>query len=254
MFFLRPFLRGFERAFSFLRDLYVRMVGHSLAKKLRYVAVYVVIVGAVGTLYLRMPTGFLPEEDQGSLVAMVALPTGSTMEQTRAVARQVQDHFTTREKEAVETALAVVGTGLSGTAQNQGMVYVRLKDWALRERPDLSAQTVAMRAIMAFARTRGATVLAFPPPAVVELGLVTGFDAQLVDFGNLGHDRLMAARNMLLGLAAKDPRLVRVRPNGLEDVPEFRVDVDWQKAGALGNFGFDDPRQHLRGVRQHLRQ
>ena len=228
------FLRGFERAFSFLRNLYVRMVGHSLAKKLRYVAVYVVIVGAVGMLYLRMPTGFLPEEDQGSLVAMISLPTGSTMEQTRAVARQVQDHFTIREKEAVETALSVTGYGMAGTAQNQGMVYVRLKDWALRERPDLSAQAVAMRAIMAFARTRGATVLAFPPPPVVELGLATGFDAQLVDFGNLGHDGLMAARNMLLGMAAQDSRLVRVRPNGLEDVPEFRVDVDWQKAGALG--------------------
>ena len=228
------FLRGFERAFGFLRNLYVRMVGHSLAKKLRYVAVYVVIVGAVGMLYLRLPTGFLPEEDQGSLIALVSLPTGSTMEQTRAVARQVQDHFTIREKEAVETALSVTGYGMAGTAQNQGMVYVRLKDWALRERPDLSAQAVAMRAIMAFAGTRGATVLAFPPPAVVELGMVTGFDAQLVDFGNLGHDGLMAARNMLLGLAAQDPRLVRVRPNGLEDVPEFRVDVDWHKVGALG--------------------
>ena len=234
VFFLRPFLRWFERTFAWVRDRYVRLVGHSLAKRLRYVAVYVVIVAAVGALYLRMPTGFLPEEDQGSLITMISLPIGATMEQTRAVAMQVQNHYSTREPEAVESAMMIVGMGMAGQAQNQGMVFVRLRDWGLRQRPDLSAQAVAGRAIGAFARTRGATVLAFPPPAVIELGTATGFDSELVDFGGLGHDGLTAARNQLLGMAAQDPRLVRVRPNGLEDVPQFRIDVDWQKAGAMG--------------------
>jgi HAE1 family hydrophobic/amphiphilic exporter-1 len=234
VFFLRPFLRWFERTFAWLRDRYVRVVGHSIAKKLRYVVVYVVIVCAVGALYLKMPTGFLPEEDQGSIMTMIALPTGATAEQTKAIADQVQAHYMKSEPEAVESAMAIIGTGFAGTAQNQGMVFVRLKDWKLRERADLSAQAVAGRTIGAFARTRGATVMGFPPPAVVELGMVTGFDAELVDFGGLGHEGLTAARNQLLGMAARDPRLVRVRPNGLEDVPQYRVDVDWEKAGAMG--------------------
>ncbi len=234
VFFVRPFLRWFERSFEWFRLRYVALVGHSIAKKLRYVVVYVVIVAAVGALYLRLPTGFLPDEDQGSIMTMISLPVGATSEQTLNVAKQVQDYYMKQEPEAVESAMAIIGTGFAGTAQNQGMVFVRLKDWELRTRADLSAQAVAGRTIGAFAATRGATVLAFPPPSVIELGLVTGFDAQLVDFGNLGHEGLTAARNQLLMLASQDHRLVRVRPNGLEDVPQYRVDVDWQKAGAMG--------------------
>ena len=233
-FLVRPFLRLFERGFAWVRDRYVRVVGHSIAKKIRYLVVYVAIVAAVGSLYFRMPTGFLPDEDQGSLMTMIALPTGSTTEQTRAVAQQVADYYIAHEKEAVDSAMAIAGTGMAGTAQNQGIVYVRLRDWGLRRRPDLSAKAVAGRVMQTFGRMRNATVIASPPPSVIELGMVTGFDAELVDFGNMGHDALMQARNQLLGLAARDPRLVRVRPNGLEDVPQFRVDVDWQKAGALG--------------------
>jgi len=233
-FLVRPFLRAFERSFAWVRDRYVHLVGHSLGRKLRYVAVYVAIVAAVGMLYFRLPTGFLPDEDQGSLMTMISLPTGSTTEQTRAVASQVGEYYTTHEKEAVESFMSIVGTGMAGTAQNQGMVYVRLRDWSLRQREDLSAKAVAGRVMRTFGGMRNAMIIAAPPPSVIELGMVTGFDAELVDFGNLGHDGLMQARNQLLGLAARDPRLVRVRPNGLEDVPQFRVDVDWQKAGALG--------------------
>ena len=234
VFFLRPFLQWFERNFSGLRDRYVKIVSHSLAHKLRYAVLYVVIVTMVGWLFWRMPTGFLPEEDQGSLITLVSLPTGATSEQTRNVAFRVQNYYRTQEKGAVESAMAIVGAGFAGNAQNQGLVFVKLKDWELRQNSELSAQAVAKRAIIAFARERGATVLAFPPPAVTELGMATGFDAELVDFGGLGHAGLTAARNQLLGMAAQDPRLVRVRPNGLEDVPQFRVDVDWEKAGALG--------------------
>ena len=130
--------------------------------------------------------------------------------------------------------MTVSGIGLSGRGQNVGLSFVRLKDWNLRQKPDLKVWAVAQRAMMAFSQIKSAMVFAFPPPAVVELGQGIGFDFQLLDRGGLGHASLMAARNQLLGMVAKDPRLASVRPNGLEDVPEYRTDVDWEKAGALG--------------------
>ncbi len=130
--------------------------------------------------------------------------------------------------------MTIAGIGFSGRAQNNGMVFVKLKDWKLRDRPDLKVKAVAGRAMGAFSRIRNAMVFAFPPPAVVELGNAQGVDFQLMDRGGLGHAALMNARNQLLGMAAQDPRLTNVRPNGMEDVPEYRVDVDWEKAGALG--------------------
>jgi len=138
------------------------------------------------------------------------------------------------EKAAVESCLTIAGMGFAGRAQNNGMVFVKMKDWNLRNRPDLRVKAVAGRAMMAFARLRNAMIFAFPPPPVVELGTARGVDFQLVDRGGLGHDALMAARNMFLGMAMQDKRLVNVRPNGMDDVSQFRVDVDWEKAGALG--------------------
>ncbi|MEI9970835.1 MAG: efflux RND transporter permease subunit [Ignavibacteriota bacterium] len=234
VFFLRPFLVGFDRGFSWLRNRYVKVVGHSIARKSRYVAAYVVLVAVIGFLFIHLPTGYLPDEDQGILQAQVAMPTGSTLEQTVEVTNEVQDYVRTHEQEAVESCMTVAGYGFSGRAQNNSMVFIRLKDWDLRDRPDLKVKAIAERVQRAFSKIRGGTVFAFVPPPVSELGNATGFDYELVDFGGLGHNELMAARNQLLSLAAKDPRLVRVRPNGLEDVPEYRVDVDWAKAGALG--------------------
>lgn len=231
-FLLRPFLLGFDRVFFWIRDRYVAVVGHSLSRKLRYLFLYVLLVGVVGFLFWRLPTSYLPDEDQGILLCQILMPTGATLEQTQAVADEVQRHFRENEQEAVESCMTVVGSGFSGRAQNNGMVFVRLKDWHLRDRPDLKVKAVASRAMGAFSRIRNAMVFAFPPPAVVELGNARGVDFQLMDRGGLGHAALMNARNQLLGMASKDPRLVNVRPNGMEDVPEFRVDVDWEKAGA----------------------
>jgi HAE1 family hydrophobic/amphiphilic exporter-1 len=138
------------------------------------------------------------------------------------------------EKDAVESMMTVSGMSFSGRGQNAGLAFVKLKDWKLRDRPDLKVDALAGRAMGAFSKIRNAMVFAFPPPAVIELGQAKGFDFQLQDRGGLGHDDLMAARNHLLGMAMQDPRLTRVRPNGLEDVPEYRIDVDWEKAGALG--------------------
>jgi hydrophobe/amphiphile efflux-1 (HAE1) family protein len=232
--FLRPFFLWFDRTFFRIRDLYVRLVGHSLSRKLRYLIIFLVIVAVMGVLYLRMPTAYLPDEDQGILLAQVIMPKGATLEQTGKVTEQVQRYFQENEKEAVESCMTLSGIGFSGRGQNNGMVFVKLKDWKLRNRGDLKAKAIAGRAMAALSQIRSALVFTFPPPAVVELGVAKGFDFQLLDRGGLGHEALNAAQYQLLGMAAKDLRLAAVRPNGMEDVPEYRIDVDWEKAGALG--------------------
>jgi len=234
IFFLRPFFRWFNRVFFRFRNLYVRLVGHSLSRKKRYLAVFLVIVAVMGVLYLRMPTGYLPDEDQGILLAQVIMPKGATLEQTGKVTEQVQRYFQENEKEAVESCMTMSGIGFSGRGQNNGMLFVKLKDWGLRNRGNLRAKAVAGRAMGALSGIRSALVFTFPPPPVVELGVAKGFDFEILDRGGLGHDALMAAQNQLLGIVAKDPRLNAVRPNSMEDVSEYRIDVDWEKAGALG--------------------
>jgi len=232
--FLRPFFSRFDHIFFRIRDRYVKTVGRSFSRRLRYAAIYVLIVAAVGILFLRTPTAYLPDEDQGILLAQVILPAGATLEQTTDVIRQVERYFNESEKEAVETVMTIAGVGFSGRAQNNAMAFIKLKDWHLRGRTELKVKAVAERASKALGRIRNARVFAFPPPAVTELAMAKGFDFQLLDRGGLGHQALMDAQKQLLDVAAKDPRLTAVRPNSMEDVPEYRVDVDWNKAGALG--------------------
>jgi hydrophobe/amphiphile efflux-1 (HAE1) family protein len=231
---LRPFFRWFDDIFFRARDVYLKLVGHALSRKLRYLFVFLLIVAAMGYLFQRMPTAYLPEEDQGIVMVQAMLPPNSTLEQAEKVMEGIRNHFLEGEKNAVECIMTISGRSFSGNGQNLGLAFVKLKDWNLRDRPELKADAVAGRAMKAFSKLRNAMVFAFPPPAVVELGISKGFDFQLLDRGGLGHADLMAARNQLLDIAAKDPRLTRVRPNGLEDVPEYRIDVDWEKAGALG--------------------
>ena len=233
-FLFRPFFLWFDRVFHWLRDRYQGLVGRMLRKRLRYLLIYVLLVAALGYLFQRMPTAYLPEEDQGMMFVQAMLPTGATLEQTNAVMAQVRDYLQEHETEAVASCMTVAGRSFAGAGQNVGMAFIMLRDWSLRDRPDLRVNAVVGRAMQAFAQIRNARVYAFPPPAVVELGTAGGFDLQLQDRAGMGHESLMAARNQLLGLAAQDPRLMRVRPNGLEDLPEYRVDVDWEKAGALG--------------------
>jgi len=232
--FLRPFFRWFDRLFFRGRDRYLKLVGWSLSRTVRCVIAFLVIVAAMGFLFKRMPTAYLPDEDQGILMVQAMLPANSTLEQTKKIMERVKDHFLEHEKDSVESVMTVSGSNFAGRGQNAGMAFAKLKDWKLRDRPDLKVVAVAGRAMGAFSQIRGAMVFAFPPPAVVELGMAKGFDFQLLDRGGLGHDKLMAARNQLLGMAAQDPVLAKVRPNGLEDVPEYRIDVDWEKAGTLG--------------------
>jgi hydrophobe/amphiphile efflux-1 (HAE1) family protein len=232
--FLRPFFRRFDRAFHRARDLYLSLVGYTLARKLRFLLVFLLITAALGLLFRRMPTAYLPNEDQGTMYAQVLLPAGATLEQTETVMDRVRRHFEENEKEAVESIFTIAGRGFAGVAQNSGFAFIKLRDWELRGRPDLKVNAVVGRAMGEFSKIRDARAFAFAPPAVRELGQSGGFDFQLQDRGGLGHEALMEARDRLLEAAAGDPRLTRVRPNGLEDVPEYRIDVDWEKAGALG--------------------
>ncbi|MBW2107558.1 MAG: efflux RND transporter permease subunit [Deltaproteobacteria bacterium] len=234
VFFLRPFFRWFDRYFIRVRSFYVGIVGRSFSRTVRYLSIYILIVGAVGFLFHRMPTSYIPDEDQGILLVQAMLPSGSTLEQTEKVINGVRDYFLEHEKDGVESFMSVAGISFGGQGQNMALGFAKLRDWKLRQRADLKVKAIAGRAMGAFSRIKEAMVFAFPPPPVIELGMATGFDFQLQDRGGLGHTNLMAARNQLLGMAAQDPRLIRVRPNGMEDVPEYHIDVDWDKAGALG--------------------
>ncbi len=234
IFFMRPFFRWFERVFDRARVTYLAVVGRILVRKMRYIVIFLLIVGGMFYLFRRMPTAYLPDEDQGILFVQATLPTGSTLEQTEAVMAEVHEYFMEQEHEAAQSTLTIAGRSFSGVAQNAGLAFVKLRDWEERHAPELKVKAVVNRAMDRFARIRNASVFAFPPPAVIELGQAGGFDFQLLDRGGVGHDALMEARNQILSMAAEEPRLTRVRANGLEDVPQYRVEVDWGKAGALG--------------------
>ena len=231
--FLRPFFRWFDRLFFNARSAYLKQVARALDHVIQYLVIFAVILVALGYLFQRMPTAYLPDEDQGMMMVQAILPPNATLEVTQKVMERVRQHFLT-ESGAVDTVMMVSGSSFAGPGQNMGMAFVKMKDWDVRKDANLKVPAVARRAMGAFSQWRDAMVFAFAPPAVVELGNSKGFDFQLQDRGGLGHDALMDARNQLLGMAAQDPRLFGVRPNGMEDVPEYRLDVDWEKAGALG--------------------
>jgi hydrophobe/amphiphile efflux-1 (HAE1) family protein len=230
----RGFFGWFNRVFERSADGYARGVGGLIARKKRSLLVYGLIGVGLAWLFHRIPTGFLPDEDQGILFAQAQLPPGSTTEQTIAVLKKIEHHFLVDEKENVEGMFGVVGFSFSGYGQNQALAFVRLKDWDHRSRADQKVKAIQGRAMGKFLRFNDAFAFAFAPPAVLELGTASGFDLRLTDNASLGHDALMAARNQLLATAAADPRLRSVRPNGLDDTPQFKLDVDQEKASALG--------------------
>jgi multidrug efflux pump len=231
---LRWFFRRFNKLFDRSRKLYERIVGNSFNKRKRYLILYGLIVAAMAFFFLRLPTSFLPDEDQGFIICQIQLPAGATQERTIQVIRQVEKHFLERETKTVNAIITVVGFSFAGRGQNMGIAFVKLKDWKLRQSPDLKAPAVAGRAMQAFSQIRDGMAFAFSPPAVVELGQANGFDFELQDRGGLGHDKLMEARNQLLGMAMKNPKLIAVRPNGQDDSPQFKLDIDDVRAGALG--------------------
>lgn len=228
------FFGAFNRLFGRGNHRYQGVVRHMLGRGRRYMAGYAVLVLVVGVVFAKIPAGFLPDEDQGSLFALVQLPPGATQDRTLKVIEQVEQHFLVDQKEAVDSIFSVAGFSFAGSGQNAGFAFVKLKPWSERTRPELSAAAVANKAIAHFAELRDATVFAFAPPAVSELGNASGFDLMLQDRANLGHEALMQARNQLLDALRQEKGLVAVRANGMEDTPEFRLDIDEHKVGALG--------------------
>ncbi len=228
------FFQRFNRFFDWNRTKYEGLVGRSFGKPVRYLVVYGAIVAAMVFFFLRLPTAFLPDEDQGFIICQVQLPAGATQGRTLKVIEQLEKHFLEQESKTVETIITVAGFSFAGRGQNMGLAFVRLKDWKLRPTPDLKAPAVAGRAMKAFTQIRDGMVFAFSPPAVVELGQANGFDFMLQDRGGQGHEKLMEARNQLLGMAMKNPKLIAVRPNGQDDSPQFKLDIDDVRAGALG--------------------
>ena len=200
----------------------------------RYLIAFVVIVGVMTLLFMRIPKSFLPDEDQGILFAQVTTPAGATNERTSKVLAEVNDYFLKDEKQAVEGVFTISGFNFAGHGQTSGLVFVRLKPWADRPGARNRVQAIAARATQRFRKIADAQAFAFAPPAVFELGNATGFDLELLDNANQGHDKLMQARNQLLGMARKDPQLRQVRANGLDDEPQYQFNVDWEKAGAYG--------------------
>ncbi len=229
------FFGWFNTRFDHSVNHYTNSVSGIVRNTGRYLIIYLPIVVGMAVLFLRLPTSFLPEEDQGVFLTMIQLPSGATQERTQKVLDQVTHYYLNNEKANVESVFTVNGFSFSGQGQNSGMAFVSLKPWEERNGEENSVEAVIARATRAFSQIRDGLVFPFNMPAIVELGTATGFDFELIDQGGLGHDALTKARNQLLGMVAKHPDLlVRVRPNGLEDTPQFKLDVDQEKAQALG--------------------
>ncbi|BEV14442.1 efflux RND transporter permease subunit [Herbaspirillum sp. DW155] len=228
------FFGWFNRQFDRSNLRYQGIVRHMLGRGWRYMAAYAVLLALVVVGFMKLPVGFLPDEDQGTLFGIIQLPSGATKVRTDQVIEQVEHHFLVDEKDTVSGIFSVSGYSFAGSGQNMGFAFIKLKPWDERKGAGMTVTDVANRASAAFAKIRDARVFAFAPPAVSELGNATGFDLMIKDEANLGHAALMQARNQLLGILSQDKRLVAVRPNGLEDTPEFRLLVDTEKAGALG--------------------
>ncbi len=228
------FFGWFNRNFNRATNKYQSGVRNMIGKTGRYMLIYGVIVLLLGFLFTRLPTSFLPDEDQGIMFTQMTLPVGATKERSIGVMDQIEKHYLESEKETVRSVFSVIGFSFSGRGQNNGIAFVGMKDWSEREDDGQDVHSIAGRAMGAFSQIKDAMIFPFVPPAITQLGTSSGFNLQLQDLGGLGHDALMEARNQFLGLAAQDSRLVGVRPNGQEDNPQYKLDVNQEKAAALG--------------------
>lgn len=228
------FFGWFNRMFNRSARSYETAVGKILHRTLRWIMLYVLLLGGMVLLFLHLPTSFLPQEDRGMFLTSVQLPSGSTQQQTLKVVQKVEDYFFSHEKANIASIFATVGSGPGGNGQNVARMFIRLKDWDERDAKTGTSFAIIERATKAFNQINEARVFATNPPAISGLGSSAGFDMELEDHAGNGHDALMAARDTLLDLAAKDDRLTRVRHNGLDDSPQLQVDIDQRKAQALG--------------------
>ncbi|MDF7662471.1 efflux RND transporter permease subunit [Erwiniaceae bacterium L1_54_6] len=225
----------FNRKFDQSAHHYTHSVARMLNRSGRYLLIYGVLVAGMAVLFMRLPTSFLPSEDQGVLATQAILPAGATQERTQAVLDQVSNYYLTNEKKNVENVLSINGFGFAGRGQNVGITFVGLKDWSERDGNANSVDGIVSRAMKSFSKIMDGNVVAFNLPPIIALGNATGFDFELIDQGGLGHEQLTAARNTLLELARQHPDvLTAVRPNGMEDSPQYKVNIDQEKATALG--------------------
>jgi len=231
---LARFFRWFNDKFERGQVRYEKGVRSTARSWKRSMLIYAFVVIGMGLLFWRLPTGFLPDEDQGYVIAIVQGPSGATTSRTAKGLDLVRNHFLQDEKANVQGVFTVNGFSFAGAGQNSGIAWIPLKPWSERKGGQNSAAAISGRAMGTFSQYKDGMIFAIVPPAVSELGNATGFDLQLVDTGAIGHDRLIQARNMMLGMASQDKRLVGVRPNSLEDAPQLKVDIDQDKARALG--------------------
>jgi multidrug efflux pump len=228
----KGFFGWFNRKFDSTAKGYESIVGRLLKRASRYLVIWAAIIAVVGVIYVRLPTSFLPAEDQGTLLVNIQLPPGATQERTTAVVEQVEDYMLKQPE--VKSIVGVLGFSFSGRGQNAALAFITLKDWSERSGEGQTAEGIAGRAMGALSGIRDAFVLPLSPPPIPELGNAIGFTFRLQDRAGLGHDALLAARGQLLGLASKSPILAQVRPEGLEDAPQLQLDIDRNKANALG--------------------
>jgi multidrug efflux pump len=228
------FFRWFNRHFESGNKRYQGIVARMIAKPVRYMLIYLLLASVMGLLFIRLPTAFLPDEDQGYLFVLVQTPVGATLDRTLSALDKVKDFFLKKEQGAVKSIFTVAGFSFSGSGQNAGIGFVLLKDWDQRQGNGNTVPALQMRAYGALAQIKDAMAFAFAPPPVTELGNSAGFDFLLKDDNGQGHEALTAARNQFLFMASKDKLLANVRPNGQEDAPQFHLDIDAQKASALG--------------------
>jgi multidrug efflux pump len=228
------FFGWFNRSFDKMTAGYQANVASIIKRSARVMMIYLVIVVAVGWIFMRMPTAFLPDEDQGILFTQAILPTNATQESTVKVLEKVSDYYLNEEKDTVNSVFSVAGFSFAGSGQNMGIAFVDLKDWSERQAPGQDVASVTERAMGYLWQMKEAFVFAFAPPAVIELGTSNGFDFYLQDKSGQGHQKLIDARNQLLGMAAQNPSLTGVRPNGQEDAPMYQIDIDHAKLSALG--------------------
>ncbi|AOY43339.1 acriflavin resistance protein B [Psychrobacter sp. AntiMn-1] len=231
----KGFFGWFNRGFFKLSRSYENFVGKSIRFKWLYLIGYAAIIGIMAVVFLRIPGSFLPEEDQGIMFTLVQLPAGSTLDETQDVLDKVRNYYDTQETDNIASVFTIAGFSFAGQGQNMGLAFVRLSDWEERSGDENTAQAVAGRAMgYFFTQLNEAQVFAIVPPAITELGNASGFDLMLQDVGNLGHEGLLEARNMLLGMAAQNENVAGVRPNGQEDAPQLKVNINQEQAAAYG--------------------
>jgi len=224
----------FNRALSRGTQAYRNGAYGMIERSTRFLLIFAAITAAMGVMYVRLPSSFLPQEDQGILITSAQLPVGATQDRTLRVLDQVKDYYLTQEKDAIDGVFTTAGFGFGGQGQNVGIAFVRMKPFDKRKSANLSASAVAGRAMMAFSKIKDGQVFALAPPAIQGMGNSNGFDFYLQDVNGAGHDKLIEARNRLLAAAAQDKLVANTRPNGQEDEPQFAVDIDEEKASALG--------------------